>query len=168
MLITVEKEQRPPDYSFLSEGNAVGAAGQELRNEGEKILGSSLDSEFLRLRVWRRQVQLRLFRFTELKDNWDSYGAPAPDDTALKSALRISELMRSSDLESANIIPSAEGGIGFCFSEGDRYADIECSNDGEFLGVRYAEMEPPILIEIDGTDGSIKTALEEIRKHFCA
>ena len=112
--------------------------------------------------------EVRLADLGRLQNDWDSYGAPAPNAVALGTADRILKLMQPSDLLVAAIVPSAEGGVGFCFSAEDRYADIECSNDGDFLGVRYVGKETPTLIEINGTDRSIKEALEEIRKHICA
>ena len=107
----------------------------------------------------------RLMQLAEWKENWDSYGAPAPNAAALANVLRIAKLMLASDLERASIVPSAEGGIGFSFSVDDRYADIECSNEGKFLGVRYIGMGTPVLIEIDGSEHSIQAALEKIREH---
>jgi hypothetical protein len=82
--------------------------------------------------------------------------------------MRILGLMSPSDLAAVNIVSSAEGGIGFCFASGDRYADIESSNEGEIIGVRYVGMETPVLIQTDGTDGSIQAALQEIRVHMAA
>ena len=70
------------------------------------------------------------------------------------------------DLAAAHIVPSAEGGVGFCFSSQGRYADIEAFNDGHILGVRYAGMDAPVLIQTDGTDDSIKAALEEVRNTY--
>ena len=76
--------------------------------------------------------------------------------------------MTLSDLALARIVPSAEGGVGFCFSKDDRYADIESSNEGGIIGVRYIGMQPPALIEIDGTEAAIEAALKEIRNHLRA
>lgn len=164
MFVTVETE-RSPEYPFLPEANAIGLTAQKLRNEGEGRLRTALDSEFWRKQHLRELAEQKLMRFAEWKENWDSYGAPAPNATALKNALRIAKLLLAPDLERANIVPSAEGGIGFSFSVDDRYADIECSNEGDFLGVRYSGMETPVLIDLDGSDRSIQSALEEIRKH---
>jgi hypothetical protein len=113
-----------------------------------------------------RKAQSRLFELKGMGSNWDSYGAPSPNETAFRNAVRILKLMQPFDLEMTNIVPSAEGGIGFCFTKGERYADIESSNEGEILGVRYVGMAAPILIQTDGTDVSIKAALEEVRGHI--
>jgi hypothetical protein len=110
-------------------------------------------------------VTERLESLATIGSNWDSYGAPAPNSRALTNAYRVLGMLNLFDLTSAKIIPSAEGGVGFCFVRGDRYADIELSNDGEILGVRYAGRATPVLISTDGSDDSIQVAINEIRYH---
>jgi hypothetical protein len=153
-------------FAPLPDNNAVGRAGLELRKKSEEQLKRLEDSIFWAAAALHRRANSKLLGLAALKSNWDSYGAPAPNDAAIRNAIRILELMEPFDLEIASIIPSAEGGIGFCFAKGQFYADIESSNEGEILGVRYVGMAAPILIQTDGTDTSIKRALEEIRNHF--
>lgn len=157
------------DYGFLPEPTAVGKAGQDLRNESEEELRNAIKaSVFWRLLHLRREAELRIYELTMLKSNWDSYGAPGPSQRAFKDALRVLSHMHQFDLERLNIVPSAEGGIGFCFVKGKRYADIEVGNSGEIIGVRYVGMDPPVLIQVDGSDSSIKAALSEVRDHIDA
>ena len=166
MLIAPELTKAPA-FPPLPEDNAVGTAGQELRTTTEKQLQLAvMDTVFWAATVMVRRALSRLFELTRIRSNWDSYGAPSPNETAFQNAVRILKLMQPFDLEMANIVPSAEGGIGFCFTKGDRYADIESSNEGEILGVRYVGMAAPVLIQTDGTDVSIKAALEEVRGHI--
>ena len=151
----------------LPEGNAVGQAGLSLRTRSESELREFVIGSI----YWRRNFSLvkaysKLYELCSLKNNWDSYGAPSPNENALKNASRILKSMKLSDLELLNVVPSAEGGIGFCFKIHNRYADIEAMNDGTILGVRYVGMEAPILIDVDGSDDSIAQGLEEIRRHI--
>jgi hypothetical protein len=165
-MIVAEQNTRKRDFSFLSESNAVGPAGKELRNKSEQELeNAAKQSVFWSAAFLRHKAQSQIYSLAELRSNWDSYGAPAPNDIALENANRILKLMRPFDLPLTNIVASAEGGIGFCFVLGKRYADIESSNEGEIIGVRYVGMEAPVLIQTDGTDDSIKAALQEIRNH---
>ena len=167
MAMVAAEMKRVPEYPFLHESNAVGQAGRDLRNESEKYLGDlAKASVFWRRTIFLAVARQKIYELAGLKSNWDSYGAPSPDTEAVENAVRILELMHPSDLEIASIVPSAEGGIGFCFKRQDRYADIETSNDGAILGVRYVGMETPVLISVDGSDNSIKTALEQIRNHI--
>lgn len=153
----------------LARNNAVGNAGNELRNEEERHWKNALSGSVIwEAIILRYRAQFKILELARLKSNWDSYGAPSPNDVALHNAVRILQMMQPFDLALANIVPSAEGGIGFCFASGEQYADIESTNDGQILGVRYAGMEAPVLIQIDGTDNSIRAALEEVRNHISA
>lgn len=168
MLIAPEI-RRTSDFLGLPENNAVGAAGQQFRTEREQELENAVQtSVFWSATVLIRRAELGLIELANLKSNWDTYGAPSPNHAAVGNAIRILSLMSPFDLAAAHIVPSAEGGVGFCFSSQGRYADIEAFNDGHILGVRYAGMEAPVLIQTDGTDDSIKAALEEVRNHIRA
>jgi hypothetical protein len=168
MLIAEESKKRP-QLLPLAENNAAGEAGKALRTQVMGELESTVGrSVFWAATVLLNKAQSELCSFAELKSNWDSYGAPAPTEIAIENAARILERMRPFDLAIANIVPSAEGGVGFCFARDDRYADIESSNEGDIIGVRYVGMQKPVLIETDGTDASIEAALQQIRDHIRA
>lgn len=78
----------------------------------------------------------KIDRLGELEDNWDGDGAEAPNATAQFRAKKIlTSLMRAS-LVPRRISASVEDGIGFAFAAGNRYADIECSNDGTIMAVK--------------------------------
>ena len=168
MLLAEESEKRP-QFMPVAENNAAGEAGRALRSQVmdqlEVTVGSSV---FWTAAILFNKAQSELCSLAELKSNWDSYGAPAPTETAIENAARILEHMRPFDLAAVHIVPSAEGGVGFCFARGDRYADIESSNEGDIIGVRYAGMQTPVLIETDGTDASIEAALQQIREYIRA
>jgi len=159
------------DYKFpyLPESNAVGEAGQSLRSDSETDLRDFLlGSVFWQRTRLLQRTYSKLQDLSMLRSNWDSYGAPSPNRNACDNALRILKSMKLADLEVLNVVPSAEGGVGFCFKKLDRYADIEALNDGTILGVRYVGMETPVLINVDGSDQSISAGLEEIRNHIGA
>jgi hypothetical protein len=148
-------------------GKPFGAAAQAFMNEGVQRLQDVLENSI----YWKTNSQYwfavsQLSSLLDLRSNWDSYGAPAPNRTAVENALHILSLMPTLGLPLTSIVPSAEGGVGFCFKSGNRYADIESSNEGEIIGVRYVGMEAPILIEADNTDDSLKAALVQIKDHM--
>jgi hypothetical protein len=148
---------------------AVGRTGQTLRNQFEEDRTNKVRSSILN---WERFLLLKakqqLCALTKLEANWDSYGAPAPNQTAVVNTVRVLEALQPYELGLARILPSAEGGVGICFVNGNRYADIECSNDGEMIGVRYVGTEMPILIDINESGDAITAALEQIRTHLGA
>ncbi|MBV9215792.1 MAG: hypothetical protein JO053_06405 [Acidobacteria bacterium] len=148
------------------EDNAVGSAGVELRHKMEIEVGRLLDSEFRWTNARFAMAREALSDLSILGTNWDSYGGAAPSHRSVQNASRILDLLQSLDFAPARVLPSAEGGVGVCFVSRERYADIECSNDGEILGVYYVGMQMPRLLEVDGTDESITAALERIREHI--
>jgi hypothetical protein len=155
MIIAEANADKKPRFPSVIESSAVGSAGQELSEVAKDLENTVRGSVFWAATVLLTKAQSRLWELAGIRSNWDTYGAPAPNDVALENAARILEHMKPFDLVLANIVPSAEGGVGFCFSKDDRYADIESSNDGDIIGVRYVGMQTPVLIEADGTDDSI-------------
>ncbi len=156
-------------FPVSGENNAVGPDWEELRTTVKGAWQNSVQSSvFWNVTILYVKAQTQLCLLESLRSNWDSYGAPAPNEAAMGNAVRILEHMTPFDLSTAKIIPSAEGGIGFCFVVGDRYADIEASNDGDILGVRYVGKHTPALIPVDGTGESIEKALAQIRGHLSA
>jgi hypothetical protein len=165
-MLAMPPQKHVVEYSVFYEANAVGKAANELREEMEKELNQVTQGSVFRQRwLLVNLAQQQITALSLLRTNWDSYGAPSPNQAAIENASRILFYMRSPELEKVRIVPSAEGGIGLCFKIRDRYADLETSNDGSILGVRYAGMEAPILIPVDGSEDSIKAALEQIRNH---
>jgi hypothetical protein len=164
MLVAYEE---PVGHEYVAvENSAVGRAAQELtervRADFELMVGSIYRSAIARQGQNRARVQ----GLVELRQNWDSYGAPAPNKRAAANAIRVLTLSQSVNLDPTGILASAEGGIGICFVSGDHYADIECSNEGEVLGVYYVGPQMPTLLETDATDASILAALRRIRDHI--
>lgn len=168
-MLIAEETKRRPAFPSVAENNAVGTASQQLSTKTKNELESTVNqSVFWGATVLLNKAQTALYTLAEIRSNWDSYGAPSPNSTALDNAARILQHMKPFDLALVSIVPSAEGGVGFCFARGDRYADIESSNDGDIIGVRYIGIQAPVLIETDGTDISIEAALQEIRNHIHA
>jgi hypothetical protein len=164
MAIVADERYRIAESLFLPESNAEGETGKTLRNEIKKNFGDLTEgSIFWRSLFLLNGAYLKISELASFRSNWDSYGAPSPDNIAIENAVRVLKLMQPIDLERVSILPSGEGGVAFCFRRGDRYADIETSNDGAILGVRYVGMETPLLINVDSSEDSIKAGLEQIR-----
>lgn len=155
------------DHSMPVETNAVGAAAQELMDRAlDEFVTRMRESVYRSARARAEEMQRTVYSLGNLSPNWDSYGAPTPNDASIGNAIRVLKILESLHLDPAGVLPSAEGGVGICFVRGDRYADIECSNEGEVLGVYYAGQQMPILIETNGTDASVAAALSQIRDHI--
>jgi hypothetical protein len=129
---------------------------------------SLMKSEFFLTQ--RRFVELReqLAMLSRLRRNWDSYDADPPNEAARMTAHRILAILEHDAYPPCRIVASAEGGVGLCFVEGDRYADIECLNSGEILAAKFRGDREPTVWETENVDRSIKATIEQIRVHIAA
>lgn len=94
------------------------------------------------------------------------FGAPPPSDIALLFARVVLDYLKELDLSPDRVIASAEGGVALCFEEGERYADIECLNTGEILGVLSNRRDRPDVWEIEQSARSIASAASRIEGFF--
>jgi len=76
----------------------------------------SLDRIRLEVETWRRD-------------------APAPNTQAFSDAEALLSRLKIKRFRPDRVLHSAEGGIGFLFRSGRRYADFECSNAGSVTAV---------------------------------
>jgi hypothetical protein len=181
MPMTYEEPVQQDEYIFIEndvvetaaqelttrvKGNAVGATAHELTMRVKEDLVKMFVSVYRTAELRGDQNRRSVHALAHLRPNWDSYGAPAPNGRSIANAIRVLNLLESLNLDPTKILPSAEGGVGICFVREDRYADIECSNEGEVLGVYYVGSQMPALLETDATDASISAALERIRNHI--
>jgi hypothetical protein len=168
-LISYEERTEPIPSNFLFDADsAVGPVGEVLRQRFEVDRLHALTGSISRFeRALLSRAKSRVTLLTQLMNGWDSYGAPSPNNIAAGNAIRVLEQLRD-ELVLARVLPSAEGGIGICFFHDDRYADIECSNQGEFVGVYYTGTEMPTVLDIEGSEDSIEAALNQIRNHLIA
>ena len=98
-----------------------------------------------------------------LKDDWNSYGAPAPNEAALSSARAILESARDRALLPDEIVPSVESGVLIYFTATERHADIESFNDGTLLAMTSHPPADPYIWPVRNESKDIQEALEEIR-----
>lgn len=77
------------------------------------------------------QAKERLSKLQSMVANWDSYGAEAPSDTALRHAGRFLDALYNKGHGANRIAPSAIGGVGITIRNNDRRAYIEYANDGK-------------------------------------
>lgn len=88
-------------------------------------------------------------RLLSFADNWDSYGAPAPNFVAGINAELVLEELTPADPTPTRIVASAEGGIAITFRDGSKYADIETLNTGIILAVLSDRTTTPIVWQVE-------------------
>ncbi len=99
-----------------------------------------------------------------LSENWDGYGTIPPNATALRIAQDALDILYDIDLCPSNLSPSVEEGVTVSFHSDERYAVLECYNDGEICSAIYqGNVEPEVrdvgssVIEIKEVLGLINT-----------
>lgn len=98
--------------------------------------------------------------------NWDSYGANPPNSTALRWGKTVLEILFNINFPPNRIMPSADEGIGICFINGKKYADIECFNTGEIVAVTSDGQGNPNVWEVNPDREEIKNSLDRIRVYL--
>jgi hypothetical protein len=90
--------------------------------------------------------------------------APAPNQTAVAIARAVLSLFYQLALTPKQVTATADGGVAICFVNGNKYSDIECSNDGVILGVTSNRRDRPVVWEIEQSDAGIYEACARVRK----
>jgi hypothetical protein len=124
---------------------------------------SSTTNEYID--ISNRQFISHILKLAEISSNklQLSEGTEEPSKIAIQIANLVIKQLEKSEFPPAEIVPSAEGGVAFCFIDGDRYADIECLNSGEILGVTTNRRDRPSVWEIQLNQSEIARATERIR-----
>ena len=97
---------------------------------------------------WLHNCIKQLTQLSKLDEGWDSYGAAAPNQSAIDSTLEVLNNLASEDLQPSSIDASVEGGICISFQTKGHYGDIECFNSGEIFAVTSKNGEDTVVWEI--------------------
>lgn len=90
-------------------------------------------------------------------------GSDAPSDLAKFWAKVTLRQLKYDMLLPSRVVASAEGGVAICFRTGDKYADIECFNDGAILCAISNDRDKPIIWEIEPVASNLARASARIR-----
>ena len=130
--ITAPRKKVP---AFLSiDPRAVGSDGETLRQVTDEILrhGTQLLDPYLEETrgADRTTIDDSLDAISLLPHGWDSYSAPAPSIVAVQNAKALVNEADRFGMLPIRVEPSAMGGIGVRFSNGDREVVVEFYNLG--------------------------------------
>ena len=145
---------RPPEAAELSRLNGSDATPADSREKAAAPGAVKWDAELDGLR--------------KLRADWDSYGAEPPNATAVSALRSILLQVPRVGLEPAKIAPSAEGGAAVCFVREDKYADVECFNNGDVLAVTSGDGRDPEVWEVGAESDSVERTLKKIRDYIRA
>ena len=127
------------------------------------VTGTIVPSNVVPADVQWHLLSERVAALADLTDDWNSYGAPPPNQEALASARAVLESAREKALLPNEIVPSVEGGVVITFHIADRHADIEVFNDGSVLAMTSEPPHEPYVWPIRSESNDIQEALENIR-----
>jgi hypothetical protein len=130
----------------------------------KQLQETSLHSEFNR----------RAQRFAALADDlaslrhcavgWDGYDAPIPNENSIAAAKNALHVLEGLNAEPTAVLPSADAGVGLCFTENDRYAHIEFLNNGEAWALMYGQTDEPQSWQLTARgDDAVRQAWARIR-----
>ena len=109
------------------------------------------------------QLRDQIDKLSNLKDDWNSYGAEAPNPLSLQSARVVLDRAQEMALLPDGVMPSVEGGVVLFFKLDDRTADIECFNDGDVLAMTSEPSQEPNVWPVRYQVNSIDEALGTLR-----
>lgn len=128
-----------PSYSEIADSEIR----RRYQTTERELTVSGQGSEYVRRKIALIDLNKTLRKLASLPANWDSYQSEVPSETAINNAAVLAKAFIDVGLIPDAITPSAEGGVAICFIRNQKYADIECFNSGEILGVRYSPSEDP-------------------------
>jgi len=132
----------------------------------DKIVRSSLESEYTQ-RLTQYLALLRdFFRLRNLELGWDGYAAAPPTSRSLIRALSTLQRLLSLRFLPSRIIPSAEGGVALCYSYLDSFAQLELLNSGETVVVSYRGAAVPEAWEISDSEQETKKLVRRLQSFF--
>jgi hypothetical protein len=125
-----ERRRHPAIYREVpSSGQNVSLLTNQIFRD--QLVSSSQKSRYLELEQGLNVLRDELVNLRHLGPDWDSYGAPAPNAAAFAAADAALRTLRLMNVLPTRILPSADGGVGMLFTEGEQYAHIEFENSGD-------------------------------------
>jgi hypothetical protein len=91
-------------------------------------------------------------------------GSPAPNHQAVGLARIVLERFHRIEAPPDKVVATADGGVAICFVNGNKYSDIECSNEGGLLGVTTNRRDRPAIWKLDQGLAGIDSACARIKK----
>jgi hypothetical protein len=100
-----------------------------------------------------------LSAFSQLPDNWDTFGSSAPTPIAIKNATTVLAKLHSIGKLPSRVAPSSDDSIMFHFYNDNRYVLLEFFNDGD---IAMLEQVGDRITAIDILPEEIDSALQKI------
>ena len=120
------------------------------------------NADRVRLVQPQNQQEAAIEELMKLQAGWDGYDAPAPNREAARLAKTAMGIASAEGLSVDRVVPAGDGGVALCFLDGEKYADIECLNDGEIFSALSDGHGYRHVIQVQSTDDDLKKAAQRI------
>jgi len=118
------QQGRPKTRVFLRHPQSASGEGRWITPSAKQRTATALG-----------ELEQQLVVLRDLTNNWNSYGAPAPDGLARFLAQEAMHIARELGIAPVRIAPSVEGGVALCFQRNALYGQLEIFNDGEIYAL---------------------------------
>ena len=144
-IMDYENAERRRHPAIFSEAPSSAQLGPQRLDEIylAQLLASSARSCYVELEQAFISLRDQLSALRSIETGWDSYRAPAPNAVSLAAAEAALGTLRMLNARPDGVLPSADGGIGICFTQGGRYAHIEFENTGDAWTLMYGPTGTP-------------------------
>jgi len=130
----------------------------------KELLDTSRYSEFNRRTQKFAALTDELASLRHCKIGWGGYDAPIPNENSIAAAENALRVLEGLNAEPTAVLPSADAGVGICFTENDHYAHIEFLNNGEAWALMYGQADEPQSWQlIANGDDAVRQAWTRIR-----
>jgi hypothetical protein len=111
---------------------------------------------------WVLKAKEEIESLTSLPDDWNGYNSKCPNTKAATFATLLLDEAFKLNLQPNRISPSAEGGIAISYFNQNKYADIECLNNGKILAVKTGKTNETEVWEVSTDANSLSCAIIEL------
>ena len=116
--------------------------------------------------AWLAEYHRAVEALGDLREDWNTYGAAPPNDTAISLAKLVLTCLAARGLRPHRVNPSAEEGVCISFRNGRLYADIECFNTGEVAAATSDGLGQHRVWEVAPDREGIEQTLAHIGAHL--
>jgi hypothetical protein len=132
------------------------------------MFGVDPSSNYYALLEATAALESKLAREARRQPNWNSYGAPPPNDAAINLTRTVLRLLREDGMLPRQLTASAEGGLALCFIEKNRYAELEILNTGDIsasMYERFSDATPAVIMDVEPQPDALRNIIQRIRIH---
>lgn len=149
-----QRRRHPAIYGEVRSSPQLGAEGAERTDRIflKQLVSVAFGSRYIESEQRFNALRDQLTKLRHVGANWDGFDAPPPDADAIAAAESALNILRSLNALPTDVFPSADGGVGICFIQNERYAHIEFENSGGTWVLMYGPEKPTTTWQLRSND----------------